>query len=218
MRRKERSPMSTAPEKFEPPPGLMYGEPVWEIARLYSPQGCWSESEYLHLDTNQRVEFSHGYIEFQAMPTILHQRILHYLLRLLDAFVRAHQLGETLPAGVRVRLWEEKFREPDIVFMKAEHQSRITALFWHGADLVMEVVSDSDTDRNRDLVKKRAEYARAGIPEYWIVDPAEGRITVLTLQGTEYVEHGLFVRGQRATSALLPGFEVDVTEALAPKP
>jgi Uma2 family endonuclease len=209
--------MSTAPNKVEPPPGLKYGEPVWEIARLYSPQGCWSESEYLHLDTNQRVEFSHGYLEFQAMPTILQQRILFYLAKLLDAFARAHQLGEALPAGVRIRLWEDKYREPDIAFMKFEHQSPITAQFWYGADLVMEVVSDSDSDRDRDLVKKRAEYAQAGIPEYWIVDPAEGRITVLALEGTEYVEHGVFARGERATSWLLPGFEVDVAEALNPK-
>jgi Uma2 family endonuclease len=209
--------MRTARTKVEPPPGLMYGEPVWEIARLYSPQGCWSESEYLHLDTNQRVEFSHGYVEFQAMPTILHQWSLFYLVKLLDAFARAHQLGKVLPAGVRVRLWEGKIREPDIVFMKAEHQSRITDLFWHGADLVMEVVSDCVIDRDRDLVKKRAEYARAGILEYWIVDPAKGGITVLALEGSEYVEHGIFARGQRATSRLLPGFEVDVIEALTPK-
>jgi Uma2 family endonuclease len=210
--------MSTATDRVEPPAGLTYGEPVWEIARLFSPQGCWSESEYLRLDTNRRVEFSHGYIEFQPMPTILHQRILHYLLRLLDAFVRAHQLGEALPAGVRVRLWEGKIREPDIVFMKSGHESRITALFWHGVDLVMEVISESHSDRDRDLMEKRAEYAQAGIPEYWIVDPDEGRITVLSLEGTEYAEHGVFGRSEQATSRLLPGFAVDVTEALNPKP
>jgi Uma2 family endonuclease len=151
------------------------------------------------------------------MPTILHQRILFYLVKLLDAFARAQELGEALPAGVRVRLWEGKIREPDIVFMKAEHRSRITALFWHGADLVMEIVSDSESDRHRDLVEKRAEYARAGIPEYWIVDHPEGRITVLALEGAEYTEHGVFARGEQATSRLLPGFAVDVTEAFAPK-
>ncbi len=43
-----------------------------------------------------------------------------------------------------MRLWEGKFREPDVVFMPAEHASRITEDYWNGADLVMEVVSDSD--------------------------------------------------------------------------
>ena len=207
--------MSTVPGKVEPPAGLTYGEPVWEIARLYPAQGCWTEREYLNLDTNQRMEYSHGYVEFQPMPTILHQRILLYLLRLLDAFVVARAMGEVLPAGVRVRLWEGKYREPDVVFKSTGHRNEGTEEFWDGADLVMEVVSGSDSDRRRDLVEKRSEYARAGIPEYWIVDPEEGRIIVLVLQGTEYVEHGAFGRGGRATSRLMPGFSVDVTAVLA---
>jgi len=40
--------------------------------------------------------------------------------------------------------------------------------YWEGADLVKEVVSGSEDDRQRDLVTKRREYAQAGIPEYWI--------------------------------------------------
>jgi Uma2 family endonuclease len=207
--------MSTVPEKVDTPAGLTYGEPVWDIARLYPAQGCWSESEYLGLDTNQRVEFSHGYIEFQPMPTILHERILRFLFQVLNAFAGAQGLGEVFFAGAKVRLWEEKFRVPDIVFIRAEHRSRITEDYCDSADLVMEVVSDSASDRHRDLVEKRAEYAKAGIPEYWIVDPEEGRIIVLTLQGAEYVEHGTFGRGEQATSKLLPRFVVDVTAALA---
>ena len=64
---------------------------------------------------------------------------------------------------------------------------------------------------------KREEYVLAGIPEYWIVDPELGHITVLTLEGQAYVVHGEFKRGERATSKLLSGFAVDVTSALAPK-
>ncbi len=79
-----------------------------------------------------------------------------------------------------------------------------------GADLAMEVVSEGEEDRHRDLVIKRQEYATAGITEYWIVDPREPRITVLTLEGQAYRVHGIFTPGERATSILLPGFEVDV--------
>jgi Uma2 family endonuclease len=73
----------------------------------------------------------------------------------------------------------------------------------------MEVVSGGREDRRRDLVVKRAEYAAAGIAEYWIADPDERAITVLRLEGEEYVLHGRFTGG-RATSALLGGFTVDV--------
>jgi Uma2 family endonuclease len=209
--------MSTVPDKIVPPIGLSYGEPTWDIAELYPAQGYWTEQEYLDLDTNRLVEFSHGFIEFLPMPTTPHQRIVLLLVNLLNTFAGLSNLGEALFAGVRVRLWEGKIREPDVVFMRTEHASRITDDYWIGADLVMEVVSGSEGDRHRDLVEKREEYARAGIPEYWIVDRELGQITVLVLEGSAYAVHGVFGQGQQATSKLLPGFTVDVTAALAAK-
>ena len=145
------------------------------------------------------------------MPTISHQRILRFLFNALQAFGTSQNFGEVLFMGVRVRLWPEKFREPDLVFMKTEHAGRVTDDYWEGADLVMEVVSDGEQDRRRNLNEKREEYARAAISEYWIVDPKLGTITVLTLDGSSYAVQGEFSAGQQATSKLLPGFAVDVT-------
>src|SRR5262249_19261470 len=144
-------------------------------------------------------------------------RIVLYLLNIFSAFAAAQNLGEVLFAGIRVRFWEGKYREPDVVFMLTQHASRITNDYWDSADLVMEVVRDSASDRHRDLVTKRAEYAQAGIPEYWIVDPELGQVTVLVLDGPAYAIHGVFPRGQHATSKLLPAFAVDVTAVLAAK-
>ena len=72
----------------------------------------------------------------------------------------------------------------------------------------MEVVSPDDP--RRDLVTKRREYARAGIPEYWIVDPTQRSITVLTLNEQTYAFHGEFDEGAVATSVSLDGFTVSV--------
>ena len=80
--------------------------------------------------------------------------------------------------------------------------------YWLGADLVVEVVSPDDPDR--DLVAKRADYAAAGVAEYWIADPRHDTITVLTLEGDAYVEHGTFARGEAATSPSLKGFAAGV--------
>jgi Uma2 family endonuclease len=209
--------MSSIPERSLEPEGLRYGEPTWDIAQLFPAQGMWSESEYFSLETRRRLEFSHGFLEFLPMPTIHHQRIAAFLYDALRAFVLGTSLGEVLFSGVRVRLWPGKFREPDVLFMHAEHASRMTEEYWEGADLVMEVVSSGDKDRHRDLKTKREEYARAGIPEYWIIDPELDQITVLTLEGQTYVVHGEFKRGEQATSKLLTGFGVDVASALTPK-
>jgi Uma2 family endonuclease len=142
-----------------------------------------------------------------------HQQLVLTLVQLLLRFVSAQDLGTVLFAPLRVQLWPEKFREPDIVFMRREHANRMSEAFWDGADLVVEVVSPDD--RRRDLETKRREYAQAAIPEYWIVDPEVQRIVVLTLAGAEYAVHGQFSRGVQATSVLLPGFVVDVADLFA---
>ncbi|MCS6909131.1 MAG: Uma2 family endonuclease [Anaerolineales bacterium] len=184
--------------------------PTWEIAYLYPYQGAWSEADYMALRPNRHVEYTDGYVEVLPMPTYTHQRIVRFLLRALEAFVFSRQLGEVMFAPLRVQIRPEKYREPDIVFMRAEHSDRLGNEFWIGADLVMEVVSDDDESRMRDFERKRRDYAEGRIPEYWIVDPATERITVLVLEGAAYRTHGEFGRGEQATSATLPGFAVDV--------
>ena len=184
-------------------------ELTWEIAQLFPAQGHWSEEEYLALDTNHLIEFSHGQLEVLPMPTQSHQLLVIALFKLLDNFVRTRQLGTVLLAPMRVQLWQGKFREPDILFMRTEHDDRRSDSFWEGADLVMEVVSPDDPQR--DTVTKRREYAQAGIPEYWIVDPADASISVLTLRGTGiYPARRVRSQAKLATSVLLDGFTVDV--------
>src|SRR5437868_1505840 len=99
----------------------------------------WSEEEYLDLSTNRLVEFSDGRLEVLPMPTQSHELIVFFLSRLLAAFVEARSLGMALPAGLRVRLWARKYRQPDVVFMRTENAHRRHDRFWDGANLVMEV-------------------------------------------------------------------------------
>jgi Uma2 family endonuclease len=72
-----------------------------------------------------------------------------------------------------------------------------------------------DDNRKRDLVPKRRVYARAGIREYWIVDSEKKSITVLALAGKAYKVHGAFKVGEQATSKLLKGFAVAVSDVFA---
>jgi Uma2 family endonuclease len=185
-------------------------EPTWEIAQLFPYQGDWTEAEYLALDTNHLIEFSDGRLEF---PTQSHQFIVFYLQRLLWAFVTERQLGVVLGAPMRVRIRPKKYREPDVLFMAAHHNALRGEQYWRGADLVMEVVSPDDPDR--DYVKKRRDYAHIGIAEYWIVDPTLQVITVLVLTGKQYTVLGEFQPGMQATSKLLDGFALDVAAVFA---
>ena len=194
---------------------IPYAEPTWDIAKLYPLQGTWSESEYMSLRPSRIVEYDQGYLEIPDVPTEAHQSIVAFLYQALLAFVMARNLGKVLFAPLRVKLWEEKYREPDIVFMSTKHADRRINEYWLGADLVMEVVSEGDENRERDLVKKREDYARGGIPEYWIVDPEQSMVTVLRLEGNAYAVHGEFAPGSAATSALLNGFSIEVEAVFA---
>ena len=194
--------VSKPPQRGEP-----MGEPAWDIARLFPAQGQWSEEEYFTLDSGRLVEFSHGFVEVLPMPTERHQAIVAYLYRLLYALTQRRG-GKALFAAMPLRLWTGKMREPDLMYLLPEHLHLRGEQYWQWSDLVIEVVSEGN--RAHDLERKRFEYARAGIPEYWIVDPLYQTIIVLRLEDDHYVEHGVFGRGETATSALLPDLATEV--------
>jgi len=205
----------TQPAPVLLPDGL---EPAWDVARLFPPQGGWSEDEYLALPGTPLTEFDHGRIEVLDRPSELHQLLVAFLYRALVEFVSAADLGRVLFAPFPVKLWEGKIREPDLCFMRRDHAHRRQGSFWQGADLVMEVMSPDD--RKRDSVIKRREYAMAAIPEYWLIDPADQTVTVLVLatDADRYCVQGVYAAGSKAASANLPGFAIDVGALFAQDP
>ena len=93
---------------------------------------------------------------------------------------------------------------------KLAHQS---AKFWRNVDLVVEVVSPDDPER--DYRDKRNEYAHAGIAEYWIVDPQQKLVTVLVLHDEAYHLHAELKPGMQVSSVLLAGFTLPVSDIFA---
>lgn len=207
------SPIPFPTPQFAPVPG----QPAWDVALLYPLQGAWSEEDYLRiaLHENILIEYSSGCVEVLPMPTVEHQLIVKFMLKALDSFVEPKNLGTVLFAPLPVWLMPKEYREPDLIFNFAENHAKRSKDYYEWADLVMEVVSGSSRDRVRDYEEKRRDYAAAGIREYWIVDPAEKRVTVLALADGAYAEHGVFETGQTASSKLLAGFCVEVAEVFA---
>src|SRR5690606_38237521 len=131
-----------------------------------------------------------------------------FLFKHLDRFVEGNALGVVLFGPLPTFLDDDRYREPDILFVTGERHA-ISDKYYHGADLAIEVGSPDERSKVRDNVEKRQLYAAATIPEYWIVDPQEEKITVLALHGEAYVEHCVAKPGDVAKSRLLEGFEVD---------
>jgi Uma2 family endonuclease len=181
------------------------------LLEVLPDQGHLSEEEYLWLTdrTSRLLEYTDGYVEVLPMPTSKHQGIVLLFIRLLLPFLDARG-GRLRFAPMRLRLRAGKFREPDLMLLLNTADPRNQDRHWLGADLVLEMVSPDNPAR--DLVEKRQDYAAAGIPEYWIVNPLNRTITVLMLQDGDNVEHGVFVNRALATSTVLAGFSIAVDE------
>jgi Uma2 family endonuclease len=78
--------------------------------------------------------------------------------------------------------------------------------------LIAEVVSPGKTNRDRDYLNKRAQYAAIGVGEYWLVDPSTQTIAVLELQGDVYSEVGMFRDRDLIISPTFPELELTAAE------
>ena len=100
-------------------------------------------------------------------------------------------------------------RYPDLVFLRPEHLdlmgSRLTiTLDMPPPQLIAEVISPGKTNRDRDYIHKRSQYAAIGVPEYWLIDPSTQTVAVLGLQGDDYQEVGTFRDSDRIVSPTFP--------------
>ena len=182
------------------------------VQEVMPRQGHWDQDAYLWLtdQTSRLIELTDGNIEVLPLPTDEHQSILACLYQMFFTFLQASG-GKVLLAPLRLRIHQGQFREPDLLLVRDANDTRRQNRFWLGADLVVEIVSPDQPER--DLGDKRSDYAEARIPEYWIVDLRTETITVLRLAGSAYVEHGVFGRGTRASSVVLDGLTVNVDAA-----
>ncbi len=121
------------------------------------------------------VEWKDGEIIEYMPPTDRHQDVTGSLFNLIGDFVRLQELGVVRVAPFEVKLWPDgPAREPDILFISRDRLSQLTPQrFEGGPDLVIEIVSSSSA--RADRVEKLIEYEQAGVREYWVIDPRQGK-------------------------------------------
>jgi len=187
-------------------------EPTWEVAHLFPAQGHWTEAEFFELHSNRMVELNDGNLEILPMPTWLHQLMVRFLVRALERAIGND--GVVLHAPLPIRLFRDTIREPDVMYFAPGSEPQNPRSYPSKVDLAMEVVSEGAEARRRDYEHKRTDYARAGVSEYWIVDPDDRKIIVLVLMSASYQVHGEFTVGEVARGKLIPQLEVDVAEIM----
>jgi Uma2 family endonuclease len=195
--------MFPAPVVAQPPPVFQPGRKTYTV------------DDYLAVpDEYPRYELLEGEMIEMVSPTSRHQRVLFRLSGLLDVYCRAHQLGEVFIAPLDVILSRTVVVQPDIFFIAQSRRAALVGDRITGApDLLIEILSPSTGAR--DLNQKRKLYARAGVAEYWIVDPDDATIEIQRLQGKVLSTHALFGAGETLTSPLLAGLSLTLDEVFA---
>ncbi len=139
---------------------------TWTYAR-------WQELPY---DGN-RYEVLDGVLYLTTSPSNFHQWIVTQLLYLIG--LPAHSCGLAYPfvGPIGLLIPDAQPAQPDFLLVRRERAAIIRDGRIRGApDLIVEILSPSNPDTDTDT--KLRLYARAGVPEYWIIRPATRDVLV----------------------------------------
>ncbi|MGH9369240.1 MAG: Uma2 family endonuclease [Thermoanaerobaculia bacterium] len=163
--------------------------------------------DYLATPDDRRYELIDGDLLLTPAPTPYHQQVLANLEDALRHFVHGQGLGRVFLAPCDIVLSRYDVVQPDIFFIRSDRLSIVTEKNISGApDLAVEVLSPSTEERDRD--RKTKLYARAGVRELWIADPAAKSIEVFVLSEGGFRREALYAGAEVLRSPLLPGLEI----------
>ncbi|WP_044196223.1 Uma2 family endonuclease [Oscillatoria acuminata] len=179
--------------------------------------------EYLFYQGKPDVmyELYRGQLIAMPIPPGLHTRICSFLTALFQRYIVTHDLPLVATGLTGVRTEDNTSRIPDVVICYAELWDRVCRRkgagvldFEEKPVMVIEVTSDNWQE---DYIRKRAEYAMANIPEYWIIDPNQSKIQVCfnpnNEKGYEELE---FLPGQDLHLVQFPDFILPVNRIFSP--
>ena len=125
---------------------------------------------YRILPEGTRAELINDTLYMSPAPTTKHQKVIFTLAGQFYAYINEKKNGEVLISPVDVFLNEKNAVQPDIAFIANENISIIKEDGIYGApDLIIEILSPGT--ESFDKKTKRDRYEKAGVKEYWIVDP-----------------------------------------------
>ncbi|HBI43055.1 MAG TPA: hypothetical protein DDY78_09390 [Planctomycetales bacterium] len=152
----------------------------------------------------QKADLIDGVIYMASPDNNDANRLCVWLLTLMEMFVEANDLGDMFVSRSAFRLDGGNSPEPDIAFVRKERLHLVLRGFTDGPpDLAVEIVSPESVER--DYKKKRLQYQRAGVLEYWIIDEIEEKVTLLRLAANRVYREVRPRKGVLASEAM-PGF------------
>jgi len=150
-----------------------------------------------------RAEFADGKIIEMSPVSLIHDRITHFLGRLLGNYLEVRPGGQVIGPEFQVRLRGGLRRIPDLLYIADDKAPLLKPTYLDGApDIAFEIVSDDSVDR--DWRDKFHDYEANGVGEYWIIDPAHRAARLYVLVDGHYQE--VPPEDGRLTSTAIDGF------------
>ena len=150
------------------------------MAQIKPAPGMWTYEDLLALpEDGNRYEIIEGELYEMPSPSWAHSTVIANLITILIPLVtRLGGIWRTAPLDVFFQGANPV--QPDIVVMLPGSGAHPIARGVEGApDLAIEVLSPSN--RGHDALTKRSLYARAGVREYWMLDPEARTFEILSL-------------------------------------
>jgi Uma2 family endonuclease len=180
-------------------------------------QGCWRYEDYLRLpDDGNRYEIIEGVLYVANAPSYEHQFTVSKTLFYLQLFTTERDLGIVLTAPFEVHLSAtSRPVQPDVLFIRTEQQPAAGTQYFEGAPaLIVEVISPGSIRLDRHV--KFDAHERAGVAEYWLVEPKARLVEVYIWSNGEYALSGQFTGDELVESKLLAGLQVKASLLFPP--
>ncbi len=173
------------------------------LTRHHPVRGSWTYKDLFELpDDGRRYEIIEGVLFEMPGPTAQHVTVLVNLITLLIPILQALG-GRWYPAPFDLFVPGADPVQPDLQVLLPGSRARVVGRGVEGPpDLVIEILSPSN--RRHDLRTKRTLYAKAGVREYWTVDPEARTVSILVLAGDVLREHRTAGGTEPVGSPLLP--------------
>lgn len=169
---------------------------------------AYREEDIERLEEGVRAELIEGYLYMLAAPARIHQYILGELFFQIRGYIREHQGGcHVYPAPFDVRLFgdDSVIVQPDLSVIC--RQELLTDKGCSGApDWVIEIVSESNA--HYDYVTKLMQYQKAGVREYWIVDPKKQSVFLYNFE--DPAKTGTCSFGEEIPAGVLNGLKIRI--------
>lgn len=183
---------------------------------IVSRQLSYDDLREIRETRDEHLELIDGELFVNPAPSPFHQFVSKRLCHSFKQAVDDAGIGEYLDAPVDVTFSDRSVVQPDLLVLRTGNLSLISGRAIEGVpDVVVEIISPSNDFHDRR--RKLGLYARHSVPEYWLVDPEERSVTIISDPRDGRYQHRS-VSEDMAVSETIHGLAVDLEALFAPVP